>query len=72
MASSWFVSFQYLSYISAHTHISANLNSPFLPELGGPGGLSVTDPLKREQNVYSTFEMQYSNHLTLGEQVKYV
>lgn len=34
-----------------HTQPTADLNSPFLPEFGGPGGLSVTDPLKKKKNI---------------------
>lgn len=30
---------------------AADLNSPFLPEFAGPGGLSVTDPAKGK-NMY--------------------
>lgn len=33
--------------------MSMKLNSPFLPELGGPGGLSVTDPLKRQNKMFT-------------------
>lgn len=46
-----------LFHTNRSTHIQymltqppADLNSPFLPEFGGPGGLSVTDPAKKEQN----------------------
>lgn len=44
-----------LMYKHTHTHRSQRAfvdhNSPFLPELGGPGGLSVTEPLKRKHGV---------------------
>ncbi len=33
-----------------HTQPTADFNSPFLPEFGGPGGLSVTDPVKKKRN----------------------
>ena len=32
-----------------HTQPTADLNSPFLPEFGGPGGLSVTDPVEKRK-----------------------
>lgn len=37
-----------------HTQLTTDLNSPFLPEIGAPGGLSVTDPVKKEKkrNMY--------------------
>lgn len=48
-----------LFHTNRSTHIQymltqppADLNSPFLPEFGGPGGLSVTDPAKKKQNMY--------------------
>lgn len=38
----------------AHTRHAADLSSPFLPEFGGPGGLSVTDPVKGEKTKNNT------------------
>lgn len=43
-----------VSFIHSHScKLTADLNSPFLPEFGGPGGLSVTDPVnKNKHNMY--------------------
>lgn len=50
-----------------HTQPTADLNSPFLPEFGGPGGLSVTDPVKRKKkNVTCTKQRLDSSNNSSG------
>lgn len=46
------LSYKQKHYTHAHT-TAADPNSPFLPEFGGPGGLSVTDPVKGNKNMYT-------------------
>ena len=44
------------TFTHMHTEHPADLSSPFLPEFGGPGGLSVTDPVEKKEihNMYNT------------------
>lgn len=44
------------------TQPATDLNSPFLPEFGGPGGLSVTDPVQdKEHNIYKAKNRERRN-----------